>query len=130
MSGSGMPESDIFVNFAIQKVYIKTTMKEKFKHYTNWIGRYKYIWTFLLFTLIIGVLDTNSLLNRREIRRQNELLREEIAHYEEQFEAGRKELRALRNDPDVVEEVARMKLFMKTPNEDIYIIESSRPKAQ
>ena len=30
---------------------------------------------------------------------------------------------ALQNDPEVVEEVARMRLFMKKPDEDVYIIE-------
>lgn len=77
----------------------------------------------MLFALILGVIDENSLLNRREIREKNDELRKEIAGYEEQFELAQKELRALQNDPDVVEEVARMRLFMKTPNEDVYVIE-------
>ncbi|MBQ2123748.1 MAG: septum formation initiator family protein [Bacteroidaceae bacterium] len=98
-------------------------MKQKLRNISTQVWRFKYVWTPLLFALIIGVLDTNSLMRRYEIRAQNEALRAEIAAYEERFEADRKELRALRNDPDVVEEVARMRLFMKTPNEDVYIIE-------
>lgn len=87
------------------------------------IWRYKFVWTIILFALILCVTDENSLLNRKEIRAKNDALREEIAQYEEQFELAQKELRALQNDPDVVEEVARMRLFMKTPNEDVYVIE-------
>ncbi len=99
-------------------------MKKKIKNISAKLWKFKYVWTLLLFALIIGVLDANSLLRRSEIRKQNEALRAEIAEYEERFEADRKELRALRNDPDVVEEVARMRLFMKTPHEDVYIIEA------
>ena len=77
----------------------------------------------MLFALIIGVLDTNSLWRRYNIRQENEALRAEIQVYKDQFEADKRELRALQNDPEVVEEVARMRLFMKTPDEDVYIIE-------
>ena len=98
-----------------------------FKRYLSkivkWIWRFKYLWTFLLFALIIGVLDTNSLWRRYNIRQQNDALRAEIQAYKEQFEADKRELRALQNDPEVVEEVARMRLFMKRPDEDVYIIE-------
>ncbi|MBO5703505.1 MAG: septum formation initiator family protein [Bacteroidaceae bacterium] len=97
--------------------------KNKIQNIFSQIWRYKFIWTLLLFALILGVIDENSLLNRREIREKNDELRKEIAGYEEQFELAQKELRALQNDPDVVEEVARMRLFMKTPNEDVYVIE-------
>jgi cell division protein FtsB len=105
-------------------------MKEKVRNISQQVWRFKYVWTLLLFALILGVLDTNSLLRRSEIRAHNEALRAEIAEYNERFEADRKELRALRNDPDVVEEVARMRLFMKTPNEDVYIIEQPRQNAE
>jgi cell division protein FtsB len=97
--------------------------KNKIQNIFSQIWRYKFIWTLLLFALILGVIDENSLLNRREIREKNDELRKEIAGYEEQFELAQKELRALQNDPDVVEEVARMRLFMKPPNEDVYVIE-------
>jgi cell division protein FtsB len=97
--------------------------KNKIQNIFSQIWRYKFIWTLLLFAVILGVIDENSLLNRREIREKNDELRKEIAGYEEQFELAQKELRALQNDPDVVEEVARMRLFMKTPNEDVYVIE-------
>ena len=98
-------------------------IKSFFSKIGTWIWRFKYIWTFLLFALIIGVLDTNSLWRRYNIRQENDALRAEIEAYEEQFEADKRELRALQNDPEVVEEVARMRLFMKKPDEDVYIIE-------
>ena len=101
----------------------KMRVKTFFSKISTWVWRYKYIWTFLLFALIIGVLDTNSLMRRYDIRKENDALRAEIQAYKDQFEADKRELRALQNDPEVVEEVARMRLFMKTPDEDVYIIE-------
>jgi cell division protein FtsB len=98
-------------------------IKEKFTIARKWIWKYKYLWTLVLFALIMGVLDTNSLWRRYNIRKENQALREEIQSLQEKFEADKRELRALQNDPEVVEEVARMRFFMKTPDEDVYIIE-------
>ena len=50
-------------------------------------------------------------------------LREEIQSLKKQFEINKKELDGLQNDPDVVEEVARMHLFMRKADEDVYVIE-------
>ena len=98
-------------------------IKKLFSLFGKWVWGYKYFWTFFLFALIISVLDTNSLWRRYQIRLENEAIRQEIEAVKEQFEADKRELRALQNDPEVVEEVARMRLFMKTTDEDVYIIE-------
>ena len=89
----------------------------------KWIWKFKYVWTFAIFALIIGVLDTNSLWRRYKIRQENKALREEIQSLKKEFEVKKHELEGLRNDPDVVEEVARMHLFMRKADEDVYVIE-------
>lgn len=85
--------------------------------------RHKYIWTIVAFILIVGVVDPNSLLRRYQLRKANEALRAEIAQYDAQYERDKHALHRLRNDQEAIEHVARVRLYMKTENEDLYIIE-------
>lgn len=95
----------------------------KFKSIVGKVWEHKYLFTFLFFLIIVGFIDTNSLLFRYQLYLQNKALKEEIAEYEAQFAADTRELETLRSHPDAVEEVARVRLFMKTDNEDVYVVE-------
>ena len=55
---------------------------------------------------------------------QNEQLRDEIKTYEERYQADSRELNELEHNPEAVERVARVNLYMKTANEDVYVIEN------
>ncbi|MBO5134037.1 MAG: septum formation initiator family protein [Bacteroidaceae bacterium] len=85
--------------------------------------RHKYFWATVLFIVILGFLDPNSLLQRYRLYQQNQALREEIAFYEEKYQRDTRELQELETNPEAVEKVARVHLFMKTENEDVYILE-------
>lgn len=87
------------------------------------ILRQKYLWTILIFLAIVGFLDENSFIHRRELEAQNEELREEIRAFEESYARDTKELEALESDQDAVERVARVNLYMKTEDEDVYVLE-------
>ena len=87
------------------------------------LRRHKYLWTTLVFLLIIGVLDENSLISRYQLHARNEATRAEIRKYEEQYQRDQRDLQEMQNSPDAVERVARMDLLMKTPDEDVYVIE-------
>ena len=87
------------------------------------IWRNKYFWATVLFVAIIGFLHPNSLLQRYRLSRQNNALREEIAFYEEKYQRDTRELQELETNPEAVEKVARVHLFMKTENEDVYVLE-------
>ena len=56
----------------------------------------------------------------------NETLREDIRRYEQQYAADARTLYELHTDPAAVEKVARVHLFMKTDNEDVYVIEKEQ----
>lgn len=84
----------------------------------------KYLWTILLFVIVVGFVDPNSFWHRYEIHRQNEQLREEIKNYEDLYNADSRELNDLEHNPEAVESVARVNLYMKTANEDVYVIEN------
>lgn len=85
--------------------------------------RHKYMITILVFVLIIGVLDDNSLIRRvfhwREIRELNT----EIERYRSQYEEDSRALKELTSNPEALEKIAREKYKMKKADEDIFIFE-------
>ena len=90
----------------------------------NFVRRYKYLAAILVFLLIIGVLDENSLYTRYQRRVEIGNLKREINKYQSHYEAETAQLEALRNDPGAVERMARERYFMKRPNEDVYVFVS------
>lgn len=98
-------------------------MSRYFKRFFSGLWHHKYIWTLLIFIVLVGFIDPNSFWVRNELRKQNNKLREEIANYEEKFRRDSKELEELEYNPEAVERVARVKLYMRTADEDVYVIE-------
>lgn len=98
-------------------------MGEKIKNFALGIVRQKYLWTIVAFVAIVGFLDTNSFRHHYELRQQNNALRKEIYEYEATYAADTRELRELEHNPEAVERVARVNLYMKTADEDVYVIE-------
>ncbi|EJW98835.1 septum formation initiator-related protein [gut metagenome] len=89
----------------------------------NYIRHHKYLITLLVFGVVIGFLDENSLIQR--IKQQNEIrtLNSEIAKYGKQYEEDTQRLKELTNNPEALEKIAREKYLMKKPNEDIFVFE-------
>ena len=98
-------------------------MGHKLKRAVLLVIRQKYLWTILAFIAIVGFLDPNSFWRLFELRRQNAALRAEIAEYESRSNADTQALNDLMNNPEAVERVARVNLYMKTADEDVYVIE-------
>ncbi|MCR5779489.1 MAG: septum formation initiator family protein [Bacteroidaceae bacterium] len=87
----------------------------------NYIRRYKYLAAILVFLLIIGFLDENSLYTRYQRNVEIGTLRSEIDKYQAQYEAETAQLEALQNSPVAVEKMARERYLMKRPDEDIFV---------
>lgn len=87
------------------------------------IGHHKYLWTILLFVLIAGFIDENSMLVYWRLNRQNAELSTEIEKWNTEFSNTSAELKRLEQSPAAFNEVARIKLFMKSDNEDVYVVE-------
>ena len=93
----------------------------------SYIRKYKYVAASLVFLLIIGVLDENSLWVRFGRKADIANLRREIEKYEAQYDAETAQLEALRSDPEAVERMAREVYLMKRPNEDVYVFKNVDP---
>ena len=89
----------------------------------NYIRRHKYMITVLIFIVVIGFLDENSLIQRVKHRSEISALNREIEKYRMQYEEDTEKLKELTTNPEALEKIAREKYLMKKPDEDIFVFE-------
>lgn len=91
--------------------------------FTLWgyIRRYKYVVAIVIFLLILGALDENSLWVRYQRQVEIGNLHREIDKFQEQYDRETAQLQSLENNPAAVERLAREKYLMKRENEDIFV---------
>ena len=89
----------------------------------NYIRRHKYMITVLIFIVVIGFLDENSLIQRVKHRSEISSLNSEIEKYRKQYEEDTEKLKELTTNPEALEKIAREKYLMKKPDEDIFVFE-------
>ena len=89
----------------------------------NYIRHHKYMITLLVFLVVIGFLDENSLIQRVKHRNEISTLNSEIEKYRKQYEEDTEKLKELTSNPEALEKIAREKYLMKKPNEDVYVFE-------
>lgn len=89
----------------------------------EFIGRHKYWITLLVFGVIIGFLDENSVIRRIGYAREIVRMQTEIEEYQAEYEENTRRLKELTANPEAIEQIAREKYLMKKPNEDIYVFD-------
>lgn len=89
----------------------------------NAVRRHKYGVVITLFVLLMGFLDENSLLSRYRHKVELGELRSEIRHYTEMYNHDTRYLQQLNSNPEVLVEIARERYYMKTDDEDIFIVQ-------
>lgn len=95
-------------------------MKNSIKY---WIFKLKYVVALAVFVGAIGFVGESSIVNRIGQQREIARLKSEIDEYNRKFEQDRQTLEALKHDPEAVKNVARSRYYMKTDDEDIFIVE-------
>lgn len=95
-------------------------MKNGIKH---WIFKLKYVVALAIFIGVIGFVGESSLVNRIAQQQEISRLRAEIDEHNRKFEQDKKTLKALKYDEEAVRDVARSRYYMKSDNEDIFIVE-------
>ena len=89
----------------------------------NYIRRHKYMITVLIFIVVIGFLDENSLIQRVKHLSEISALNSEIEKYRKQYEEDTEKLKELTTNPEALEKIAREKYLMKKPDEYIFVFE-------
>ncbi|MBQ0023250.1 MAG: septum formation initiator family protein [Prevotellaceae bacterium] len=89
----------------------------------HWIFKLKYVFALAVFVGVIGFVGESSIVNRIGQQQEISRLKGEIAAQDRRFKSDREKLNSLKHDHEAVKEVARERYYMKTVNEDIFIIE-------
>ena len=91
-------------------------------HILGFLSRFKFHIVILLGVLIVGVLDENSFMKRIEYAYQIKDLKAEIQKYDRQYHRDTQQLKDLKRDPKAIARIARERYFMKTEDEDIFVL--------
>ena len=91
-------------------------------HILGFLSRFKFHIVILLGVLIVGVLDENSFMKRIEYAYQIKDLKAEIQKYDRQYHHDTQQLKDLKRDPKAIARIARERYFMKTEDEDIFVL--------
>lgn len=83
----------------------------------------RYLIAFLIFLLAITFLGDSSLINRFGQKMEISRLQNEIDDLNRHFAADKEQLQLLKSDPEAVRSVARSRYYMKTADEDVFVIE-------
>lgn len=82
----------------------------------------RYVLISLGFIIWMLFLDSNSLLNHRDLNREKRNKEKEKAYFEAEIEKDREIQKQMENEKEL-ETFAREEYYMKRPEEEIYIIE-------
>ena len=82
----------------------------------------KYIIVTVLAVIVVGFVDTNSVWSHFRNKQKITDLESEINRYTEQYEHANRQLHQLDRNPKAIEKIARERYFMKTDDEDIFVL--------
>ena len=113
-----------FANFAANLVRqsLTTGMKHTFRHY---LLRYKYVISIAVFVVFIGFVGDHCLIRRISQRNEIQELKHEISTQKKTYNKDKNELNKIKNNPEAVKRVAHEKYYMKSEDEDIFVIDES-----
>ncbi len=94
----------------------------KLNNIWSYFARHKYLITFVIGILIVGVIDDNSLRKYLILQMRYNEAKAELEMYEERFYNDSVRLHELSANVKGVERVARERYFMKRPNEDVFVL--------
>lgn len=94
----------------------------RLRPFIAFIGHYKYVITLVVGITFVGFVDENSFLRRAQLSMQISDLQEEIDRYNAKHEADNAKLYELKHNPAAYEKIARERYFMKTNDEDIFVL--------
>lgn len=99
---------------------------EKISSIYNILSRYKYPIIIIIGFVLVGFVGENSFYNRMMLQFEIQDIEDEIAQYNKVYETGKKQLRDLERNPRNIERIARERYFMKTADEDIFVLSTDQ----
>lgn len=102
-------------------------MSQKLSIVWNYLAHYKYLMVIIAGVLIVGVVDDNSIRQHIKYQLQIATLREEIENIAISMKKDSRQLKEMRQGPDVFGKIARERYFMKSDDEDIFVLSTDLP---
>lgn len=102
-------------------------MSKKLNMIWDYISHYKYLITFIVGFTVVFVTDENSLRQHILYRLQIMRLQEEVQKFKERHDDEMRLLRGMRKGGDSYAKIARERYYMKTDDEDIFVLSSDLP---
>lgn len=90
----------------------------------------KYIVVIALGVILVGFVDENSVWSHFSNKRRIISLENEIQHYNELYQRANIQLRQIQRNPKAIEKIARERYFMKTDDEDIFVLSDDVSESQ
>ncbi len=90
----------------------------------------KYVVVATLGTVIVGFADDNSIWNHYRNKRKIAEMQDEIGRFRSQYKRDMARLKAIESNPKAVEKIARERYFMKTDEEDIFVLSDDVQQTQ
>ena len=90
----------------------------------------KYIVVTILAVVLIGFVDDNSVWHHIRNKQYIGELEDEIEKYEKLNQSNQAQSRELDSNPKAIEKIARERYFMKTDEEDIFVLSEDESKEE
>ena len=90
----------------------------------------KYIVVTILAVVLIGFVDDNSVWHHIRNKQYIGELEDEIEKYEKLNQSNQAQIRELDSNPKAIEKIARERYFMKTDEEDIFVLSEDESKEE
>jgi cell division protein FtsL len=85
--------------------------------------RYKYVISIVVFGVLIGFVGDHCLVKRYQQKQEIAELKSQINEQKRIYENDKIDLERIHNNPEAVKRVAREKYYMKTEDEEIFVID-------
>lgn len=101
-------------------------MKQLLDRIPGWL-KSKFLLAGVAFAIIVLFLDRNDLFTQMDRMRELNNLEKSKKYYQEETAKQKKELEALKNDPEALEKFAREKYLMKKEDEELFLVPEKKP---
>ena len=82
----------------------------------------KYLVVMVIGVVLIGFVGSNSVWAHFKNKMLISELKDEIEHYEGEYQRDQKEIHLLQSNPKAMERIARERYLMKYPDEEIFVL--------
>ena len=82
----------------------------------------KYLVVLVIGVVLIGFVGSNSVWAHLQNKLHISELKDEIEHYESEYQRDQNEIHQLQSNPKAMERIARERYLMKYPDEEIFVL--------